>query len=176
MKNHSTLDKKSRLCYYKNITGDTTMKKQNTVKKSETKKSTEQSKVMPLSEQLEDIGRKIQKLMSLGSSPNEHEAARALEMANALLLKYNLEMDEIEKQGFQWKILLANDIAQHNFCRLIVGHRNRRLYFVGRKTNVARGKACYTMAKKLVRMVSNGDITISDAMAEYKTKFPLGMK
>ena len=113
-------------------------------------------------EQLEDIKRKIQKLMSLGSSPNEHEAARALEMANALLLKYNLEMDEIEKQGapiadpivneqyelgthaFQWKILLANAIAQHNFCRLLVGHRNRHLYFVGRKTNVDATRDMFT--------------------------------
>jgi len=58
--------------------------------------------------------------------------------------------------------------------KFIPGHDAKLVSHI--MTNGARGKACYTMAKELVHMISNGDITISDAIAEYKTKFPLGMK
>lgn len=41
---------------------------------------------------------KIQKLLSLANSSNEHEAALAAKKAQALLLKYNLSASEIEDQ------------------------------------------------------------------------------
>lgn len=39
---------------------------------------------------------KIQKLLALANSPNEHEAKAATARANALLLKYNLSMQQVE--------------------------------------------------------------------------------
>lgn len=109
---------------------------------------------------IENIKTKIQKLLALASSPNEHEAQRAMEMANALLLKYNLDMSELPEakddreiveetfelgtSAFQWKIQLAVAIARHNFCEVLLGYRNRRLYFIGRRCNVDATRDIYT--------------------------------
>jgi hypothetical protein len=41
------------------------------------------------------LGR-VKELLALASSPNEHEAASAMRMANKYLLKYNLELSELE--------------------------------------------------------------------------------
>ena len=39
---------------------------------------------------------RIKKLLSLASSPNEHEAKMAAEKANELLLRFNLTASEVE--------------------------------------------------------------------------------
>ena len=44
---------------------------------------------------MNNIKDKIQKLLSLSKSPNEHEAAMALQKAQDLLKKYNLSMEEV---------------------------------------------------------------------------------
>ena len=44
---------------------------------------------------MKNIKEKIQKLLLLGKSPNEHEAALALHKAHELLEKYNLTLDEV---------------------------------------------------------------------------------
>jgi len=40
---------------------------------------------------------KIQKLLSLATSDNEHEAKAAMDKANALLVKHNLSMQEAKE-------------------------------------------------------------------------------
>ena len=47
---------------------------------------------------LEKIQSKIQKLLSLAQSDNENEAKRAAEMASELMLKYNLNLQEIKEE------------------------------------------------------------------------------
>src|SRR5690349_25080073 len=48
-------------------------------------------------ERLAVISAKIEKLMRLSTSPNEHEAALAAEKVQELLSTYNLDMLQVEK-------------------------------------------------------------------------------
>lgn len=81
-----------------------------------------------------DIIDRIQKLLALATSPNEHEAAQAAAKAQALLMQYNLsledvksaerkanliELEEIEnhRRKVHWKGNLAVTIAKANFCQ-----------------------------------------------------------
>lgn len=47
---------------------------------------------------MENIIKKIQNLLALANSSNEHEASAAANMANKLLMKYNLSLQQIEKR------------------------------------------------------------------------------
>lgn len=78
---------------------------------------------------------RIRRLLALSTSSNEHEAALAASKAQDLLLKYNLEMsqieqtveDEVERWNFlnplteTWLDVLINGIATNNMCRVIRG-------------------------------------------------------
>jgi hypothetical protein len=77
----------------------------------------------------------IRKLLALSTSSNENEAALAASKAQALLLKYNLEMsqihqeagDEVERWDFQtpymdsWLGVLINSVATANLCHVVGG-------------------------------------------------------
>ena len=118
---------------------------------------------MPETKTRDDIVETIQKLLALATSTNEHEASLAMEKAQALLLKHNLSMAEVEPLGGDsppigtesvsvhtrasntWLYRLAIGIAANNFCRSLVGRASledgnprtaRRLVFVGREVNV----------------------------------------
>lgn len=94
---------------------------------------------------LEAVMEKIQKLLALSESDNEHEAVSASLMAQKLLAKYNLSIEEInggEEEatieetradvgtGNKWKYTLADIIARNYRCKD---------YFHGNKTIVFRG-------------------------------------
>lgn len=78
----------------------------------------------------QEIIEKIQKLLALSKSPNEHEAILAANKAQELLLQYNLKYDDFDenkekttekvfdqyKQRVIWKGELAKEIAVNNFC------------------------------------------------------------
>ena len=78
---------------------------------------------------------KIQKLLALGSSANEHEAALAMKMASRLLLKYNIDLAQAEKDKKyesralgqpgrmgEYQLSLANILREHYFVRTIFIH------------------------------------------------------
>ena len=109
---------------------------------------------------------RIRRLLALSTSSNDFEAALAASKAQDLLLKYNLEMsqieqkegDEVERWNFRtplqeiWLDVLINGIATNNMCRVIrgkgykEGHRNgaqfvasqqvRQYYMFGKKPNL----------------------------------------
>ncbi len=118
---------------------------------------------MPETKTRDTIIEKIQKLLALATSNNEHEASLAMEKAQELLLRHNLSMAEVEVVGGDkppvgiadvavhtrasnvWLFALATGIAVNNFCRFLVGQAlpsdgnprtARRLVFVGRDVNV----------------------------------------
>lgn len=82
----------------------------------------------------QDIIEKVQKLLALGQSPNEHEAQRAIEHAQRLLLKYNLTMNDVKviaddvkelivesgKRASTWKQHLLNTVAHFNYGELLI--------------------------------------------------------
>jgi hypothetical protein len=102
---------------------------------------------------------KIKKLLALSKSSNEHEAALALEKAQALLAEHNLSMDtvmetaspneskvgEIKTQkrypSRPWLRMLAGAVAHLYFCKAFFrsekrgSHKYDRHYFVGTKAN-----------------------------------------
>lgn len=57
----------------------------------------------------EKIKEKIEKLLNLSMSDNEHEAALALERALKLMNEHNITKDEVYKQNFKNKELIINN-------------------------------------------------------------------
>lgn len=102
-------------------------------------------------EEAESIVSKIKKLMALSKSSNENEAASAAAKAQELLLKYNIELSEIQdttvetkltkeflelfgRNEVTWKKHLAHGVANANLCKG-VGSGNG-MYFLGKKHNI----------------------------------------
>ncbi len=116
---------------------------------------------MPEAKTRENVITKIQKLLALATSSNEHEAAAAMGKAQELLLKHNLSMAEIEPIGGgspvgmqevpvhtratnKWLYILAGGIARTNFSQTLIGNTRpedgnkrtaRRIVFIGREEN-----------------------------------------
>lgn len=111
----------------------------------------------------EDILVKVKKLLSLSKkNSNENEAAAAAAKAQELLLRYNLEMSEVEgvevgkkdepfitdyttshRAGngasvneVRWKILLAFGVAKANLCSVVHMGGQRKLCWLGKKSNI----------------------------------------
>lgn len=97
---------------------------------------------------------KISKLLALATSPNEHEAKSAAEKANALLIKYNLKMQDIvsaDKNYIEQDVSLSGKmsvedkfvlgiIRDHFFVEPVKSRNYQngttRIYFIGEETNV----------------------------------------
>jgi len=116
----------------------------------------------------ESIIEKVQKLLALQKGAEEigslAEAANAAEKVQTLLLKYNLEMDDIsrhdpgkdqkmgrakyegviaKKNEGQWIYRLYSVLADHNFCDIVFtnyrmdnGKKNKYVNLIGTKDNV----------------------------------------
>lgn len=100
----------------------------------------------------EEILEKVKKLLALGASPSEAEAASALEKARVLLARYGLSMSDInsEKQELReevilekkrlrtWETFLINVICRCTFTNQlhIIDEYGGRLVVIGREINV----------------------------------------
>lgn len=106
---------------------------------------------------LDLIEEKVRKLFALSTSDNPHEAALALEKAQELLLKYNLDESRIRiageetydtsigqsdynwgagKQEYPWQRVLLGVLARGNMCRAIGNKQERLVHLFGTKHNV----------------------------------------
>ena len=99
----------------------------------------------------QDIIEKVQKLLALGQSPNEHEAQRAIEHAQRLLLKYNMTMNDVKiaaddvketiiengKRASTWKSSLLNVIAEFNYGTFLIysGGGNFKYSVIAKEVN-----------------------------------------
>lgn len=96
---------------------------------------------------------RIKKLLALAKSTNENEAAVAAAKAQELLLKYNIEIAQVDgvdlskkehytrefkevfgKNRIQWQVDLANSIAKNNLCRIVLSGKG--IWWVGKPTNI----------------------------------------
>lgn len=102
----------------------------------------------------EAVIRKIQKLLALATSSNEHEAKLAMEMAEKLLINHNIDMQQVKGYSadydkvdaftgrrFTTESKFAGFILREFFFVEVINCRNRRtgvstLTFVGEKTNL----------------------------------------
>lgn len=102
---------------------------------------------------------RIQKLLALSESPNQHEAALAFRRASDLLLKHNLTRADVRDGGGhgpvgvgllevtapaqhrRWGAVLVVAIAEHCFCRALGTPRG--FVFIGTPENCAAAKAMF---------------------------------
>lgn len=104
-----------------------------------------------------DIKDKISKLLNMAEHPNsnQHEAAIAMQKAQALLFEHNISMADIktgdngnhspagigkleisEAAGYQWKRILLHVIANNNLCQTIASPRENTSHIFGTYDNV----------------------------------------
>ncbi len=99
----------------------------------------------------DDILAKVKKLMALGTSPSEAEAASALEKARTLLAKYGLSLADVEahrpeivegvllekKRLRTWEQYLIQAVARCTFTRALIVQRGetRQILIIGREVN-----------------------------------------
>jgi hypothetical protein len=74
--------------------------------------------------------RVIQKLLSLAESPNENEAQAAVQKARRLLVKYNIDIVELDRQRDFDTRILGKVKARHTSAELWVGSILNRFFFV----------------------------------------------
>lgn len=95
---------------------------------------------------------RIQKLLALSQSSNEHEAALALAKAQALLAEHNLSMAEVQvrtggKASYlqrhfmlagqdQWRRGLMTMLARFNFCDVVYWRGTAKVAVVGESENI----------------------------------------
>jgi hypothetical protein len=146
-------------------------------------------------EKLETIAIRVQKLLRLATSPNEHEAALAAAKAQELLAAYNLDMLTVEKAGkqgtgareskklkgglYKWQRTVWNKVAVLNFCMYwsIKGLEKGSTYehrVLGRMDNVAATKAMAEYLEEAIerltrsRFEDNPSIYFSKAGIAYR--------
>ena len=136
---------------------------------------------------MSDIRVKIQKLLELASSPNEHEAKAAMLKAKELMMKHNLESMELEGIDFSkkevvtyktgivcsnkvepWIITLSNLIAKNYRCEAFFTHKHRakqkKIAFLGFEDDV---EVCGIMFKYALQCIWDKFPEIRNKMKEY---------
>lgn len=105
-----------------------------------------------------EVIEKIQKLLALSKSTNEHEAALAMERAGALLAKYELEMmdvlakekgeatsismieeallEEYGQGNYRWEGRLVSVLVKTFECSAVRGARDKKFHVFGTKTDL----------------------------------------
>ena len=114
----------------------------------------------------EHIMKKIDKLLALQNSSNEHEALSASLMAQKLLAKYNIDIENIRgvveeeieeasvyvESGNKWKYNLADVIANNYRCKVYF-KGSERVVFRGYRTDIIVARRVYaylfSVAKRL---------------------------
>ena len=107
---------------------------------------------------------KVEKLLALAGSDNEHEAALAMRKAGELLARHNLDPGELGRDGYTRLVIdtgyqrlprhlasIGSLLHEHFFVRVILGHSydamrdrpTRTLELFGRPENVAVAEHCY---------------------------------
>lgn len=149
-----------------------------------------------------EVIEKIQKLLALSKSDNEHEAFSALKMARKLMAKHNIEMSEDIEIGIEEDDTIIDEavfettkegisnighvIAENFKCKMYREKCGRSLTikFVGRPTDVNIAKETYTyaiitskkLAKKMIKEMKDNGKSTSGAEREYLIGFAIGLK
>lgn len=103
-----------------------------------------------MKDEVENIILKIQKLLKLAESNNEHEAQSAVVMARKLMAKHKLTMEDIDVESEEvtedstewmrspWKRTLATVLADHFRCKTYINHKRSsyRVKFIGLEEDV----------------------------------------
>jgi hypothetical protein len=133
---------------------------------------------------------KIKKLMALSKSSNENEAALAAAKAQELLVKYNIEMSQVEnvkldreetrlvndfKELFglnviEWKRDLAFAVAKGNLCKGV--YSGKGMYFLGKKANVEVAQFMYEVIMHDLERIAEEKWQQIQALRKMQEQFP----
>lgn len=126
---------------------------------------------------MQEIIDRITKLLALANSPNEYEASAAAAKASELLTEHNLRLEDIKatnkspeipieqkeidssSRKVYWKGLLANVIANANFCKM--WWMGGKMVIAGRTHNVAMSALQATDGQSATRLPSLFHYTIT---------------
>jgi len=138
----------------------------------------------------ESLKEKISKLLAMSESDNEHEAGIALSMAQDLMDRYHISIEEIglgDCEGISegepimsagripdWKSLLINDIANFNGCRIIKrlgtgakGKRGSTLAIYGRPSDIEAVRFLVTFAILQITRFAPKNLAINQRKSWY---------
>lgn len=149
--------------------------------------------------ELDAIISKVQKLLSLSQSSNEHEAGRAAQKAQELLFRYNLDLSTVESMGqgqsieyqrhgiclgegkmLEWRRDLIWCLARHNFCRAFSWSGTNKMGIVGQRHNFEIVIGLYDyLSATLSRLVERSFVTYkmaggTDKATAYKNSWLRG--
>jgi len=127
---------------------------------------------------------KIKKLLALSKSPNEKEAASALQKAKALLTKYGIDFSEINKANINilekvfiknkeisnWQYKLIECITYSTFTEAIieVNDKEQEIKIIGRKVNVITAMNLYEYLDTTVFQISKKYTSIVRDMESFR--------
>lgn len=138
---------------------------------------------------------RIKKLLALASSANEHEAARAAERAQALLVRYNIDLADVQAHGkpvvdvdgeivttsYPWRRPLGTALARLYFTRYFYSTFKRpglksafdRHSFIGEAHNVVVAKMMFEYLETTVeRLAHEGARPLPQPQrSPYRTSF-----
>jgi len=133
--------------------------------------------------EIEIIKEKIKKLLALSKSDNENEAAAALEKANELLSKYNLDETELYfnsvstkyvKTYVPWKTVISNSVAWLYGVTKYKDTNNGTLVFVGLDIYTFLAKEMFEYLIKTIDRTAKKQIR-KNAKNKFRKSFKYGM-
>ena len=133
---------------------------------------------------MENVKRRVKKLLALSKSPNENEAAMAVKIANDLIAQYKLNNSDFgeyisksvksTKRYVEWHSLVANAVenvyATYHFRDKSTGN----LIFFGEELDVFMSTQTYSyLTKTINRMVK--DNVRKNAKSKYRQSYRSGI-
>jgi hypothetical protein len=135
-----------------------------------------------MNENLENIKRRVKKLLALSKSPNENEAVAALEKAHALMEEYRLTEGECRyvkqpvkatKRLSRWRAVLSNAAAWLYCCETYRRTVTGEIVFYGEPFDAFMAGEMYRYLSKTIERMAKQNVRKS-ASRKYREKYRLG--
>lgn len=133
---------------------------------------------------IEDVKRRVKKLLALSKSPNENEAISALEKANALMKKYNLRtfgVNDYTKKSIKstkrpviWRSVLANAVEKIYATYHYLQRDTGVFVFIGEELDVFMATEMFIYLVKTVNRMTQQNIR-KNAKSKYRRSYREGL-
>jgi len=131
---------------------------------------------------IDKIKSKVKKLLALSASPNENEAAAAIEKAQRLMDEYNLSKSQClygthsvpaTKRLSNWRMVLSNAVAWLYCCETYRTLKGERIFF-GESFEAFMAAEMYRYLSKTIERIAKQNIR-KNAKRPYREKYKLGI-